>query len=43
MNLEDSVRTLLARACGTQRALLPGTDLLAEELLEKNRCLAARL
>lgn len=34
MNLEDSVRTLLARACGTQRALLPSTDLLAEELLD---------
>lgn len=34
MNLEDSVRALLAQACGTQRALLPGTDLLAEELLD---------
>ena len=34
MNLEDSVRDLLVRACGTQRALLPDTDLLAEELLD---------
>lgn len=34
MNLEDSVRTLLAQACGTQRVLQPGTDLLAEELLD---------
>lgn len=34
MNLEDSVRALLAQACGTQRALQPGTDLLAEELLD---------
>lgn len=34
MNLEDSVRALLVQVCGTQRVLLPGTDLLAEELLD---------
>ena len=34
MNLEDSVRALLVQACGTQRALEPGIDLLAEELLD---------
>ena len=34
MNLEDSVRTLLVQACGTQRVLEPGADLLEEELLD---------
>ena len=34
MSLEDSVRALLVRACGTQQVLLPGTDLLTEELLD---------
>ena len=34
MNLEDSVRTLLVQACGTQRVLQPGADLLEEELLD---------
>lgn len=34
MNLEDSVRALLVQACGTQRVLQPGADLLEEELLD---------
>ena len=34
MNLEDAVRDLLVRACGTRRVLLPGADLLEEELLD---------
>lgn len=34
MNLEDSVRVLLVQACGTQRVLQPGADLLEEELLD---------
>ena len=34
MNLEDSVRTLLVQACGTQQVLEPGADLLEEELLD---------
>ena len=34
MNLEDSVRALLARACGTKDALRPGADLLEEGILD---------
>ena len=34
MTLEDSVRALLVPACGTQRVLQPGADLLEEELLD---------
>ena len=34
MNLEDSVRALLVQACGTQRVLQPGADMLEEAVLD---------
>lgn len=34
MDLEESVRSLLVQACGTEAVLRPGTDLLEEGLLD---------